>query len=203
MFLITVLGVMQEMSINYSLSVHWMQLSLLLRPFWLPREFAAVITLVVYIPLSRDTDKALWEVHRTISDTERKHREAAFIVAGDFNQASLCVKYYHGTSTVYRCLHTREQNNKQQHFRDLYKPLLCPQFGKSDHSFVLLLPTYRQKLKQAPPTFKEIQMWSDQQDEALRDCFGHMEWETFHDSADNNIDVENGSSHGLHSEMHP
>jgi len=33
--------------------------------------------------------------------------------------------------------------------RNGYKALLRPPFGKSDHSSVLLLPTYRQKLKQA------------------------------------------------------
>ena len=29
-----------------------------------------------------------------------------------------------------------------------YKPLPCPAFGKSDHTSIMLIPTYRQRLKQ-------------------------------------------------------
>jgi hypothetical protein len=32
--------------------------------------------------------------------------------------------------------------------RDAYKPLPCPPFGKTDHNSILLIPAYKQKLKQ-------------------------------------------------------
>src|SRR4029434_4677223 len=32
--------------------------------------------------------------------------------------------------------------------RNSYKPLPCPAFGKSDHTSVMLIPTYKQRLKQ-------------------------------------------------------
>ncbi|KAI4872060.1 hypothetical protein NFI96_030171 [Prochilodus magdalenae] len=67
-------------------------------------------------------------------------------------------------------------------FRDAYKPLPRPPFGKSDHSSILLLPTYRQKLKQALPTIREVHRWSDQSDPMLQDCFDHVDWEMFREA---------------------
>ncbi len=62
-------------------------------------------------------------------------------------------------------------------FRDAYKSLPRPPFGKSDHSSVLLLPAYRQKLKREAPTLRTIQCWSDQSDATLQDCFDHVDWD--------------------------
>uniref|UniRef100_A0A4W5NSF9 Contactin 3a, tandem duplicate 1 n=1 Tax=Hucho hucho TaxID=62062 RepID=A0A4W5NSF9_9TELE len=39
-----------------------------------------------------------------------------------------------------------------------------PPFGKSDHNSILLLPAYRQKLKQETPVLRSVQRWSDQSD---------------------------------------
>src|SRR4029434_5367143 len=52
-----------------------------------------------------------------------------------------------------------------------YKARPRPAFGKSDHSSVLLLPCYRQKLKREKPVIRSIQRWTEQSDEALCDCF--------------------------------
>ncbi|KAI3359191.1 hypothetical protein L3Q82_002720 [Scortum barcoo] len=54
--------------------------------------------------------------------------------------------------------------------------------GKSDHASVLLLPSYRQKLKRDGPVTRTIQQWSDQSDSALRDCFSTTEWCVFKDT---------------------
>jgi hypothetical protein len=62
-------------------------------------------------------------------------------------------------------------------------------FGKSDHDSILLLSTYRQKLKQETPMLKSVQRWSDQSDSTLQDCFDHMDWDMFRIASDNNIDV--------------
>ncbi len=43
---------------------------LLCRPFWLPREFTAIIITAVYIPPQANTDQALRELYGNISEQE-------------------------------------------------------------------------------------------------------------------------------------
>ena len=40
---------------------------------------------------------------------------------------------------------------------------------------ILLLPSYRQKLKQDVPVLRSIQLWSDQLESTLQDCFNHAD----------------------------
>ena len=54
---------------------------------------------------------------------------------------------------------------------------------------MLLLPAYRQKLKQETPVLRSIQRWSDQSYSTLQDCFDHVDWDMFRIASDNNIDV--------------
>ncbi len=76
---------------------------LLCRPFWLPREFTAIIITAVYIPPQANTDQALKELYGNISEQETAYPDAAFVVTGDFNIANLrkiAPKYFqHITST--------------------------------------------------------------------------------------------------------
>jgi hypothetical protein len=46
-----------------------------------------------------------------------------------------------------------------------------PPFGKSDHNSILLIPAYKQKLKQEAPVTRSIKNWSDEADAKLQDCF--------------------------------
>ena len=97
----------------------------------------------------------------------------------DFNQASLSKvlpKYSHhiklktcGNKTFDHCYSP---------FHNAYKPLLRPPFGKSDHASILLLPVYKQRLKQTAPT-RTTHRWSDQSDAELQDCFELVDLEVF------------------------
>ncbi len=62
---------------------------LLCRPFWLPREFTAIIIMAVYIPPSSQhrpgTQGTVWN----IIEQETAHPDAAFVVMGDFNKARI------------------------------------------------------------------------------------------------------------------
>ena len=60
-------------------------------------------------------------------------------------------------------------------YRDAYKALPRPPFGKSDHDSILLLPAYRQKLKHEQPVLRSVQCWSDHSDSTLQDCFDHVD----------------------------
>ncbi len=125
---------------------------LLCRPFWLPREFTAIIITAVYIPPQANTDQALKELHGNISEQETAHPDAAFVVTGDFNKANfrtIAPKYFQHITINTRG--DRVLGHCYTPFWDAYKFLPRPPFGKSDHSSVLLLPAYRQKLNVKHP----------------------------------------------------
>ena len=68
--------------------------------------------------------------------------------------------------------------------RDTYKALPRPPFGKSDHNSILLIPAYKQKLKQEAPVTRSIKKWSVEADAKLQDCFTITDWNMFRDSSD-------------------
>ena len=88
-------------------------LTVKIRPFYLPREFTAVIVSVVYIPPQADKATALDELYGIINGLENVHPEAAFIVVGDFNRANMkkVLPKYHqhidfftrGDQTLHHC----------------------------------------------------------------------------------------------------
>ena len=131
------------------------------QPHYLPREFSLIIITAVYIPQA-DTSTALKELHWTLCKLETTYPEAAFIVAGDFNKANLKTrlpKFYQHTECASRAGSILDHH--YSNFCDAFKTLPRPPFGKSDHDSILLLPSYRQKLKQERPVLRSVQRWSD------------------------------------------
>ena len=125
---------------------------------------------------------------------ETMYPESAFIVAGDFNEANLRTrlpKFYQNINCCTRLSNTLD--HCYSNFRDAYKALPHPPFGKSDHDSILLLPFYGQKRKQEAPMLRCIQCWTDQSDYTLQDCYGHMDWDMFRVDSENNIDVYSDS----------
>ncbi len=51
-----------------------------------PREFTAIIIMAVYIPPQANTDQALKELYRNISEQETTHPDAAFVVTGTLSK---------------------------------------------------------------------------------------------------------------------
>ncbi len=97
---------------------------LLCRPFWLPREFTAITITAVYIPLQANTDQALRELYRNISEQETTHPDAAFIIRGDFNKANfrtIAPKYFQHVTINTRG--DRILDHCYTSFRDAYKSL--------------------------------------------------------------------------------
>ncbi len=74
-------------------------LTLLCRPFWLPREFPAVVITAVYIPPQADTDAALKELYGNLCKQETVHPDAAYIITGDFNKADLRGSHQNSSNT--------------------------------------------------------------------------------------------------------
>ena len=56
--------------------------------------------------------------------------------------------------------------------------------GNSDHSTVLLLPTYRQKSKQSKPVQETVQCWTHSAGDTLKNCLDIANWSVFEN--DNN-----------------
>ncbi len=157
---------------------------------WLPREFTAIIITAVYIPPQANTDQALKELYRNISEQETAHPDAAFVITGDFNKANfktIAPKYFQHVTINTRG--DRTLDHCYTPFRDAYKSLPHPPFGKSDHSSVLLLPAYRQKLKREAPALRTVQCWSDQSDAILQDCFDHVDWDMFRAASGDDIEA--------------
>ncbi len=168
--------------------------TLLCRPFWLSREFTAIIIKAVYIPPQANTDQALKELYGNISEQETAYYDAAFVVTGDFNKANfrtIAPKYFQHITINTRG--DRTLDHCYTPFRDAYKSLPHPPFGKSDHSSVLLLPAYRQKLKREAPALRTVHCWSDQSDAILQDCFDHMDWDMFRAASDDDIEAYSDS----------
>ncbi len=73
--------------LSRSCSPHLEHLSIICRPFYLPREFSSIIITAVYIPPQADTSLALSKLHDELSGYINKHPDAACIIAGDFNKS--------------------------------------------------------------------------------------------------------------------
>ena len=56
-----------------------------------------------------------------------------------------------------------------------------PPFGKSDHNYILLIPAYKQKLKQGVPVDRSLKKLSDEADTELKYCFVSTDWNIFWD----------------------
>ncbi|KAI3359694.1 hypothetical protein L3Q82_014077 [Scortum barcoo] len=100
------------------------------------------------LPLAIEAPPPWTSCLELIDRTETSRPEAAFIVAGDFNSANLrkvLPRYHQHISCP-----TRGENTLDHVYTpyvDTYKALPRSPFRKSDHASVLLLPSYRQKLK--------------------------------------------------------
>ncbi len=62
------------------------------RPFYIPREYTAILLVAVYIPPSSNNNnrsETLNDLYQHISEQQTAHPDAFLILAGDFNQEDL------------------------------------------------------------------------------------------------------------------
>ncbi len=138
--------------LSRSCSPHLEHLSIICRPFYLPREFSSIVITAVYIPPQADTSLALYKLHDELSGYINKHPDAASIIAGDFNKANL--KKVMPNFHQHVSCPTREPNTLDHcytQFKNAYKARSLPAFGKSDHAAIFLTPEYIQRIVQEPP----------------------------------------------------
>ncbi|KAK1786191.1 hypothetical protein P4O66_017905 [Electrophorus voltai] len=132
-------------------------LALKFHPFYLPWEFTSVIINTMYIPPQANMDTALCELHEALTQFQAQHRDAALIVVGDFNSANLKREvpnlYQHIT---FPTRGNRTLDHCYTPYKDSYKALAHPPFGKSDHAAIFHLPKYKQRLKREAPVQREV-----------------------------------------------
>ncbi|KAL0159498.1 hypothetical protein M9458_043223, partial [Cirrhinus mrigala] len=153
------------------------------RPFYLPREFTAIVIVVVYIPPCTNAKDALRELYS----------DSFFIIASDFNHANLksvLPKFYQHVNFATRGNNTLEfvyTTNK-----NAYRAEPRPHLGYSDHISVMLIPSYRPLLKLTKPVQKQITVWPDNATSALQDCFQCTDWNMFKEAAtyNNHTDLQ-------------
>lgn len=102
------------------------------RPFYMSREFGSVIIMAVYVPQSTNAKGAMSKLHENISEQQTKHPKAFFIVAGDFNQASLksvLPKFYQHVKIATRGENTLDlvHTNIKTHPQQPPSPMLAAQ----------------------------------------------------------------------------
>ncbi|KAM8763289.1 uncharacterized protein AB9X84_007718 isoform 1-T1 [Acanthopagrus schlegelii] len=123
------------------------------RPFYLQREFSAVFVLAVYILPRANQTAVLRLLHDTISKQKTTHPDAVFVVAGDFNHfilRTVLPKYHQHVS--YPTRDNKILDQVYSNVKGTYKAAPCPHLSQSDHISMFLYPSYRQLLKQAPPS---------------------------------------------------
>jgi hypothetical protein len=139
----------------------------------------------VYLPPQTDagTKTALSQLYKEISKQETTHPEVALLVAGDFNAGKLKSVLPNLYQHV-KCATRRKKiiDHLYSTHRDAYQALPRPPFGKSDRNSILI-PAYKQKLKQEAPVTRSIKKWSDEADAKLQDCFDITDWNMFGNSS--------------------
>ncbi len=163
------------------------------RPFYMPREFTAIVIVAVYIPPCANAKDALRELYCAISEQQTNNPDGFFIIVGDFNHANLKTvlpKFYQHVNFA-----TRGNNMLDFVYttvKNAYKAVPCPHLGYSDHISVMLILAYRPLLKLAKPVQKLITIWPENATSTLQDCFQCTDWNMFKEAAtyNNHTDLQ-------------
>ncbi|KAI4884329.1 hypothetical protein NFI96_003223, partial [Prochilodus magdalenae] len=154
------------------------------RPFYLPREFTAVLIISVYIPPGATAKDALCELYSAISGLQNTHPDGLFIVAGDFNHVNLksvLPKFHQHVNFA-----TRGANALDLVYTNIpsaYRAEPRPHLGYSDHISVMLIPAYRPLVRRSKPVLKQVRTWPSGAISALQDCFEYTDWQMFREAA--------------------
>ncbi|KAJ4939516.1 hypothetical protein JOQ06_028964 [Pogonophryne albipinna] len=172
-------------SLSHACSPLLEHLTVKCRPTYLPREFASIIIIGVYIPPEANANTTMSDLASHISSVENAHPDAAIIVLGDFNHTNLSTELpnYHQQVTC-----PSRGNNTLDHcytpLKEAYRASAGAPLGKSDHAMLLLIPKYKQQLKSSETPIKSSKSWSTEAIEKLRGCFACTDWEVFHAAGD-------------------
>ncbi len=163
------------------------------QPFYLPREFTAIVIGAVYITPCANAKDALRELYCAISEQQTNNPDGFFIIAGDFNHTNLKTvlpKFYQHVNFATRGNNTLDFVYTTE--KNAYKAVPRPHLGYSDHISVMLIPAYRPLLKLTKPVLKLITIWPENATSTLQDCFQCTDWNMFKEVAtyNNHTDLQ-------------
>lgn len=144
-----------------------------------------ITIIVTYIP-GPDFEGAATKIAEVYNQALSRSADQPVFALGDFNSCDL--SNYLPTLQQYVDCQTRLMRTLEKcygNLPDAYKSICRPALGKSDHNVIHLLPRYRAKLKRQKPVHKDLQMWTDDCKEELRDCLEDTDWQIFFDFCDN------------------
>ena len=159
-------------------------LTIVCRPFYLPREFSSIILTAVYIPPQANTDAAVIQLSDIVTQAELSQPDSFVIVTGDFNKANPkkeMPKFIQQVTCATR--DGRTLDHCYTTIKGAYRSIHRAPRGRSDHAMVYLVPTYKQQLKRVKPTVKTVKQWSVNAMETLRGCFECTDWGVFKEAA--------------------
>ncbi|KAM9813349.1 NACHT, LRR and PYD domains-containing protein 12-like [Neosynchiropus ocellatus] len=158
-------------------------LSIRCRPFYLPREFASIILVAVYIPPEAGASSAARQLAAHVTELENAHPHSAVLIMGDFNHVNLgksLPRYKEQTHAA-----TRGENILDQCYSTIsqaFHAVVRAPLGQSDHNTVLLIPQHRQLLRTSKRCYRTVRPWSPQAADSLNDCPAVTDWSVFRDS---------------------
>ncbi|TWW81812.1 hypothetical protein D4764_01G0016270 [Takifugu flavidus] len=164
-------------------------LAVSMRPHYLPREFTHALTVVVYIPPSANADAACDVLLSAVSRLQTQHPDALLLISGDFNHASPSSSL--PKFTQYVTCHTRDNKTLDLFYantKEAYHSLPLPPLGRADHNLVHLQPVYKPLVQRQPAVTRTVKKWSEEAEEALKDCFNTTLWDVFSDAHGEDID---------------
>ena len=147
------------------------------RPFYLPRELTVVIITAVYIPPDANISITLTYLHDSVNKQQQAHPDGVHIIAGDFNQA--CLKTVLPNFIQYVRCSTRGNNTLDRVYSNIkhaYRAVPLPHLGLSDHLSLLLIPAYTPLRRKTKPVAKTVKTWPEGALSQLQDCFAHTVW---------------------------
>ncbi|TWW54569.1 RNA-directed DNA polymerase from mobile element jockey [Takifugu flavidus] len=164
-------------------------LAVSMRPHYLPREFTHALAVVVYIPPSANADAACDVLLSAVSRLQTQHPDALLLISGDFNHASPSSSL--PKFTQYVTCHTRDNKTLDLFYantKEAYHSLPLPPLGRADHNLVHLQPVYKPLVQRQPAVTRTVKKWSEEAEEALKDCFNTTLWDVFSDAHGEDID---------------
>ncbi|KAK0151949.1 hypothetical protein N1851_006689 [Merluccius polli] len=131
-----------------------------------------------------DTKEALNTLYNSISELNSIHPDGVIIVAGDFNQANMrkVLPHYH-QHVDFATRGTNTLDHAYTNIKGAFKALPRPHLGSSDHSSVLLIPTYKPVLTRSKPVVRQVKAWPAGGTDALQDCFESTDWSVFKEAS--------------------
>ena len=158
-------------------------LSVRCRPFYLPREFASIILVAVYIhPLAGGTEAAR-QLAIHITELENAYPHSAVLIMGDVNHVNLRKSLPWYKQQIHAA--TRGEKTLDQCYSKIsqaFHAVVRAPLGRSDHNSILLIPQYRQQLKTCKRSCKTVRQWSPQAVDSLSDCLEQTDWSVFRDA---------------------